>query len=59
MISFNPQEHERIMNIVKRAKENDLINFGICEFVISRKWDEIESILDEGIGGTYSNIEII
>ena len=59
MINFDPNEHERVIKILERAKDCNLINFGICEFVISRKWDELETILDEGVSGSYSNIEIL
>ena len=34
------------MEILEWAKENDLINFGICEFIASHKWIELQYLKD-------------
>lgn len=37
-IKFNPETHRRVMDSLEFAKENELITYGIAEYVISRKW---------------------
>lgn len=52
-IRHNPETHNKIMNLLKWAKENtNFINFGITEFVISNKWNDIEILKD----GKVSNV---
>lgn len=45
-IKHNPETHKQIMEILEWAKENDLINFGICEFIASHKWIELQYLKD-------------
>ena len=51
--------HERIMEALEYAKENDLINYSILEFISSRKWEEIEYIRDSGNVNGYNNSELL
>lgn len=52
-IRHNPETHAHIMELLKWAKENtNFINFGITEFVISNKWNDIEILKD----GKVSNV---
>lgn len=44
-ISYNEEKHRHIMELLKWALENtSYICFNICEFVISRKWEELERL---------------
>lgn len=52
-IKHNPETHEKIIDNIKWALDNsNYLNFNICEFVISRKWEEIELLKE----GKFSNI---
>lgn len=53
-IRFNPKTHERVMEILIEAKEQNLINYNICEFIISNKWDDLEALMSNGIGANNS-----
>jgi len=58
-IKFNPEMHAKIMELLTFGKENDLIHYGITEFVISMKWLEIEELkLSDNING-YNNSELL
>lgn len=57
-IGHNPTKHEEVMSLLSWAKENDLINHNICEFVISHKWNELAEIKDRGFTGNNLNIDV-
>lgn len=48
-IGHSLEKHKKIMEILKWAKENNLINFGILEFVASQKWTMFKEMRDKGI----------
>jgi len=52
-------KHERIMEILEYAKENNLINYSILEFIASRKYLELEFIRDSGNVNGYHNSELL
>lgn len=47
-ISFNINKHNEIIKILKTIKEQDLdyIHYGICDFVASRKWNDLKEELE-------------
>lgn len=47
-IKHNPEKHEEVMDILNWAKQNDLINMGITEFVCSQKWRDLKELRDSG-----------
>lgn len=51
--------HDRIMESLRFAKENNLINYTILEFIASRKWEEIELLRNSGDINGYNNSELI
>ena len=51
--------HERIMELLEVAKSSNLINYSILEFIASKKWEEIEYILNSGDINGYHNSELI
>ena len=60
IIKFNPETHNKIMTLLEFGKENQLIHYGISEFLISQKWLEIEEL--QNSGGTlngYNNSELL
>ena len=59
IIKLNGVEHERIMNILDYAIENNLIHYSILEFLASQKWNEIEFIMSSGEINGYNNSELL
>lgn len=57
-IGFNEEKHREVMSILEWAKENDLLHFGICEFIISQKWIEYKELKEKG-GGTFDTTELL
>lgn len=51
--------HERVMESLIFAKDNNLINYTILEFIASRKWNEIEYIRTSGNINGYNNSELL
>lgn len=49
-IKYNPEKHKEIMELLDWAVKNtNYLNFGILEFVISHKWEEIKLIKEGNI----------
>lgn len=59
-IKFNPEMHTRVMAALEFGKNNELIHYGISEFLISLKWLEIEELKESGktLNG-YNNSELL
>lgn len=51
--------HERVIDALLFAKDNNLINYTIIEFIASRKWEEIEYIRSSGNINGYNNTELL
>lgn len=51
--------HERVMDALRFAIENNLINYTILEFISSHKWIEIEYIRNSGNVNGYNNTELL
>lgn len=47
-IGFNKDKHNKILEILQWAKEHNLISYGICEFLASMKWLELNELKDKG-----------
>ena len=63
-IKFNPEVHQKVLDILQWAIENNEISYGICEFVISMKWRELEQIKEakedtEESFGDYNPFKVI
>lgn len=54
-IKFNPQKHQEILNILEEAKNDNLINNGLCSFVIDRQWETLKLMKDNDIGILETN----
>lgn len=53
-IKHNPDKHKEIMDLLEWGKKNKQINYGIVEFVISHKWDELKYLKDNNIENNIS-----
>ena len=47
IIKFNPETHKEIMELLRFGKENNLISYGICEFIKSMKWITIKKMKED------------
>lgn len=54
-IKFNPQKHQEILNILEEAKNDNLINNGLCSFVIDRQWETLKLMKDNDMGLLNTN----
>ena len=48
-IGHNPEKHKEVMELLKWAKEKNLINFNILEFCASQKWLMLKEMRDKGL----------
>lgn len=51
--------HEKVLELLEFARENDLIHYSIIEFLASKKYEEIQYIKDSGNVNGYRNSEFI
>lgn len=58
-IKFDEEKHKEVLEILEWAKEEDLIHYGICEFIISFKWMELATLRENGIQGIFKTNELI
>ena len=58
-IKLSGVTHEYIMETLEFAKEHNLINYTIIEFIASKKWLEIEYIRNSGNINGYNNSELL
>ena len=55
-IKYKEETHKEIIELLKWAIDNtNFINFGICEFVISNKWNDIKLLKDGKIDNINFN----
>jgi hypothetical protein len=52
-ISWKPEKHEYIMELVSWAKDNNLLVTTLANFVIDHKWEELEALRN----GEIANID--
>lgn len=57
-IHFNRQEHQKILELLEFGKDNNCINSGIVDFVVSKQWTVLEMMKDEDFG-TFNTNELI
>lgn len=56
-IKFNPDKHKEVLEILEWGKQNSLIKSGICEFVISRQFETLKQLKDDGFDGNMLEID--
>lgn len=57
-IGHDVKKHKQILDILAWAKSQNLINFGILEFIASRKWEQFAEMKNNGITGMASTNDI-
>lgn len=58
-IKFNLEKHKEVLEILEWAKENNLLHYGISEFITSLKWLELAELMESGDINGYSNSELL
>lgn len=54
-IRNKPEIHEHIIELVRWAKENNLLCVSLCNFVVDHRWEELEALRDGDIANTNFN----
>ena len=54
-IRFDPMKHKEVLEILEYARDNNLINNGICTFIAERQWDMFRQMRDGDIGAFNTN----
>lgn len=52
-IGWNPDKHNHIIELIKWAKEHNIINYTLASFIIDQRWLELESLKN----GDIANID--
>lgn len=50
IISWNPEKHRDIINLVMWGKENNIINCTLANFIIDQKWNDLKAMRDGDLG---------
>ena len=60
-IGWSPEKHQEILELVKWAKENNIINYAISKFVRNHKWEELEALKngDNGANVNYNSMKLL
>lgn len=59
-IGWNIEKHNYIIDLVNWGKENNCINNTLCNFVIDKKWEELESLKDGSLGNiNYNAVKLL
>lgn len=51
-IGWNPEKHNSVIELLKWAKDKDIINFSLSSFIVDRRWLDLEAMKE----GKISNI---
>lgn len=57
-IKFDVEKHKEIIELVEWAKEVNILNFGIIEFITSLKWLELKELKENGLT-TFNTSELL
>lgn len=59
-IRNKPEIHEHIIDLVKWAKENNILCVSLCNFVVDHKWEELESLRNGDLANTnFDAIKVV
>ena len=57
-VKFNLELHKKVLDLLEYAKDNNLICSGICDFIESRKWLDLEQMQNDDLG-TFQTTELL
>lgn len=59
-IRWKPEAHEHVIELVKWARENNLLCVSLCNFVIDHRWDELEALRNGDLANTnFDAIKVV
>lgn len=60
-ISWSPEKHQYIIDLINWGKENNVINCSISKFVRNHKWEELESLKngENGANINYNSMKLL
>lgn len=59
-IGWDPGRHNRIIELVKWAKEHNIINYTLASFIVDQRWLELESLRSGNIANIdYDSVRVL
>ena len=59
-IGWSPERHNRIIRLVKWAKEHNIINYTLASFIVDQRWLELESLQSGDIANIdYDSVKLL
>ena len=59
-INFNPEKHETIIELVKWASENSILNCSLASFIVNEGWNDLSSLKNGDAGNiNYNAIKML
>ena len=58
-IKWNPEIHSTIIDLVKWAKDNNILNCSLASFIINNGWNDLQALKDGEGNINYDAIELV
>lgn len=59
-IGWNPERHNTIIELVKWAKDHNIINYTLASFIIDQRWMELEALKNGDIANIdYDSVKLL
>lgn len=59
-IGFNPEKHERIIELVQWAKDNNILNCSLASFIVNNGWHDLEALKNGDVANiNYDAVKVI
>lgn len=58
-IGWNPERHNHIIELVKWAREHNIINYTLASFIVDHRWLELEALRDGEGNINYESIKML
>ena len=58
-IGWNPERHNHIMELVRWAKEHNIINYTLASFIIDQRWLELQALKDGEGNIDYESVKML
>lgn len=58
-IGWNPERHNHIIELVKWAKEHNIINYTLASFIIDQRWLELKALRDGDGNINYESVRML
>ena len=58
-IRWNPERHNHIIELVRWAKEHNIINYTLASFIIDQRWLELQALRDGEGNINYESVKML